>query len=328
LRAFDYVRPSFVFYSESYNRYRSKPGARVFDAHVNSRGFNDVERTVERPPGVAFRAVAIGDSFVAGVVPQRANFLRLLESSLAAIAPTEIVNLGVAGTEPRDYLSLLVDEGLAYGPDLVLVAFYVGNDFETRARRPHEYSYVLTLARALWRMRGARTEFVSDGTSSEYDDDAPGMSRGRFMEIQVDRAWIFESGSTRLEEAASRAAGHLRRIRDLSRRKGADTLVVLVPDEAQVDPALQADLREGLPARQTALDFDRPTRVMDAALAAEGIARIDLLPAFRAEGARARLYRPQDTHWNLAGNRLAAAVLARALEDRVRRAQAARAGGR
>jgi hypothetical protein len=40
---------------------------------------------------------------------------------------------------------------------------------------------------------------------------------------------------------------------------------------------------------------------------------VDLLPAFRSAARTTRLYKPRDTHWNIAGNRLAAREIAAAV---------------
>jgi hypothetical protein len=44
-------------------------------------------------------------------------------------------------------------------------------------------------------------------------------------------------------------------------------------------------------------------------LARAGLQTIDLLPAFEEAGRGVRLYKPRDTHWNLAGNRVAAEAI-------------------
>ena len=49
----------------------------------------------------------------------------------------------------------------------------------------------------------------------------------------------------------------------------------------------------------------------------EAIPFLDLLPAFVEAGQRTRLYKPRDTHWNLAGNRLAAEVIAPIMRERI-----------
>src|SRR5688572_16641507 len=240
LRLFNAIRPTYVFYSDSYTRFRGQPGERRFDATLNSRGFNDIEHTVERPPNVGYRIVALGDSFAVGVVPQRDNFLTRLESLLSARQPVEVINMGVAGTEPGDYLSILADEGLAYGPDLVLVNFFIGNDFETRSARWHERSYLVTLARALWRL-GRSSEVVTlqnGGDRDVYSDDEPALHPDIFLEVQVDRTWVYERDSERFAAAVARAAELLGQIRGISRQAGADMLVTLIPDENQIDRAL------------------------------------------------------------------------------------------
>lgn len=314
LRVFNHFVPTFLFYSDSYNRFRGQPGAPHFDAVLNTRGFNDIDRPAAPPAGVR-RVLAIGDSFAVGVVPRAANYLTLLEQALGAV---EVVNMGVSGTAPADYLSLLVDEGLAAAPDLVLVGFYIGNDFEVRTRRLHEYSYVVTLVRALWRLATARSSAAPPGAAqASYDDAAPTMTRERFLEIQVDRAGLYELDDAALAARAEGAAAPLRQMRDLAQRAGAELLVVLIPDEIQVDPALAAEVARARGRAASAVDPRRPTRAIAGALDASGIAYFDLGPAFVAAARDSRLYKPQDTHWNLAGNRLAADLLAPALRTRL-----------
>lgn len=315
LRLFNAVRPHFLFYSDSYDRFRGLPGAPMFDSRLNARGFNDVNHSIERRPGTRQRIVALGDSFAVGVVPYSANYLTLLESELAPDGSVEVINMGMSATGPSDYRDILVREGLEFGPDVVLVSVFVGNDLEVRARRPHEYSYVAMLASGLWRLTREQTPApqVAAPGAGAYVDERPGFSRERFMEIEVDRAWIYEPASTRVAAAVARAATDLRSIREIASRARASIVVVLIPDEAQVDSALRSEIA-GLWSADVQLDFDQPQRLLSAALADDGIRVVDLLPVFRDAGA-VRLYKPFDTHWNLAGNRLAAQAIARVIRD-------------
>jgi lysophospholipase L1-like esterase len=310
LRIFNAVKPSFVFYADDYNRYRGRPGEPFFDAHFNSQGFNDVEHTVPRPAGVTKRILAIGDSFTVGVVPQHLNYLSQLRLALGADS-TEVINMGVAATEPRDYLAILASEGLKYKPDLVLVSVFVGNDFEQSARRPYEYSYVATLVRAAWRYAhaGPLPAAATATTVADYHDDEPTLGRDRFLEIEVDRSWVYEKGNARLRAATGRVVDSLRSMKSLAAGRGADFVVVLIPDEAQVNIALQDEVVRASGRAAKDLDFEQPNQILAAALEAERIRIIDLLPAFRDRGASMRLYKPQDTHWNIAGNALAAEAI-------------------
>ncbi len=322
LRLFNAVRPTYVFYSDSYSRFRGKPGERFFDATFNSHGFNDREHPLARPAGVGYRVVALGDSFAVGVVPRRDNFLTRLESLLSDGRRVDVINMGVSGTEPRDYLSLLADEGLAYRPDLVIVNLFIGNDLETRQPRWHERSYLATLARALWRLgRTPAITTLSTGNYTVYEDEAPGLELDAFLEVQVDRSWVYERDSARVTAAVARAAELAGRMRDLARREGSDLTVVLLPDETQVNADLRARVvaARGLPDGR--FDWQQPNRLLTQALAAERIEVLDLLPALADAARETRVYKPTDTHWNIAGNRVAAETIAGAL--RARAAQAA-----
>ncbi len=59
--------------------------------------------------------------------------------------------MGIIAIGPKDYLSLLVNEGLELNPDMVLLSFYIGNDFfnnyqssQERRLLKLENSYVLS----------------------------------------------------------------------------------------------------------------------------------------------------------------------------------------
>lgn len=319
LRLVNAVRPSFLFYDDSYGRYRGQPGAPFYDTRFNARGYNDVDHDPARPAGIARRIVAIGDSFVVGVVPYHGNYLTLVERDLSADARTEIIKLGIAGAGPADYLAMLVNEGLAFGPDLVMAHVFVGNDLEEPGRRLHEYSYTATLARALWQLRASgATIAATPGAGASYDDAQPTFPRARFLEIEVDRSWIY-SDATRVDAAVARVVDRLRAMQDVARRAGARFSVVIIPDEAQTQPDLQAEVRRAV-GEGTPLEFDRPNRVLTGALEAAGIPVLDLLPAFRQAGETTTLYKPSDTHWNLAGNRLAAETIAPYLRTRLSKA--------
>ncbi|MEZ5421131.1 MAG: hypothetical protein R2708_27860 [Vicinamibacterales bacterium] len=135
LRLFNYAVPTFLFSptptTATAAGLRALLRRRVQLARLQRRRA-DHRAAARRPRGRHRRLVR-----PVGVVPRRDNYLTLVEQALAADGPAEVVNLGVSGTEPRDYLSLLVDEGLGLDPDLVLVGFFVGNDFEVRRRQLH-----------------------------------------------------------------------------------------------------------------------------------------------------------------------------------------------
>jgi len=92
------------------------------DVQLNPLGFREPRLPSTKPPGTV-RIVALGDSFTQGYgVEEDQSWPRRLEVLLDARDPRphEVVNLGVPGANPRDYLSYLRDPGLAYRPDVVV----------------------------------------------------------------------------------------------------------------------------------------------------------------------------------------------------------------
>jgi SGNH hydrolase-like domain, acetyltransferase AlgX len=59
-----------------------------------------------------------------------------------------------------------------------------------------------------------------------------------------------------------------------------------------------------------------PNKRLVDTLQRQGIDYLDLLPEFVAASSRERLYRPNDTHWNIRGNTLAAELITRHLLQR------------
>jgi hypothetical protein len=85
---------------------------------------------------------------------------------------------------------------------------------------------------------------------------------------------------------------------------------MLIPDEYQVDPKQRRLVLKAMDVAEPELDLELPQRALRRRLDELGVEHLDLLPVFVEQGRRLRLYRPQDTHWNRAGNSLAAHQLA------------------
>ncbi len=87
----------------------------------NSRGFRDVERSVEKPPGTT-RILCCGDSFTWGWgIEQDEIYTTVLEQRYAdAGVAVEVLNAGVGGYSTDQLLLYLRDEGFSYSPDFVV----------------------------------------------------------------------------------------------------------------------------------------------------------------------------------------------------------------
>ncbi len=272
---------------------------------VNSQGYRDLERAVPKPEGVR-RAVCLGDSFTWGVNvlfddawPQR------LERGLARERGEtwEAVVLAEPGLNAVQHASRLASEGLAYGPDVVVLA-WVLNDSEdedaAEARRASDWveeaqrgpsvvdalldgSALLRLVRTRIRATVENRERIRN-FQSIYADDYPGWA------------------------AAQKA---LRTIGGLCRAEGVPLVVAIFPlfgnplDDAYPFAAEHAKVAQ---------------------VASESGAKVvDLLPQYR--GLRWDLLvvdGPRDEHPNEIAHRIAAQALVRAVDDVVPRSSPAR----
>jgi hypothetical protein len=117
---------------------------------------------------------------------------------------------------------------------------------------------------------------------------------------------LFTASDEELGAAVSRVTEDLTSICALARGASADCLVVLIPDETQVNGTLQTEVARSWGRSLEEIDFARPSRALANALEHAGVSALDLTPALQQAARSTRLYKPRDTHWNIAGNRLAA----------------------
>jgi hypothetical protein len=101
-------------------------------APTNSRGYRDLEHVVAKPAGVR-RLVSLGDSFAWGAsVEFDDTYAQRAERALNRRRPGEhweVIQLAQPGMNTVEQASQLVEEGMAYGPDVVVLG-YVLNDSE------------------------------------------------------------------------------------------------------------------------------------------------------------------------------------------------------
>lgn len=100
----------------------------------NSLGMHDTEHTLEKAPHT-FRILMLGDSFVHAVqVGETATSHQVLEDHLNEKMPgsqphIEVLSSGVVNWGTNQELLYYREQGRHFQPDLVLLMFYIGNDF-------------------------------------------------------------------------------------------------------------------------------------------------------------------------------------------------------
>jgi len=309
LRLYHHFNPVFVFKSKSYNRFRPKPFSHDYNFRLNSRGFKDIEFSEEKAPDT-YRILGIGDSFVYGVVPYEHNFLTLLEEKLNREGkPCEILNMGIICTGVDSYASLLINEGVSLNPDVVMCFFFTGNDF-TDKREGVEGLYTVAFFKYLFKIMPKVRSVVATGPG-EYRDDFPTHDFDTYYNnIERPRSWIFLAGNKYFSKYLYYAVSYLRVMKGICEENNIAFLVVIVPDEMQVDEALQRRvIADAEHAKEDDYDFMFPNKTLCSALERFNIDYLDLTSQFILAAKKEKLYKPNDTHWNIAGNKLAADLI-------------------
>lgn len=311
LRVYQYFNKSFIFYSNSYNRFRGQPYINDYsDFHLNSRGFKDKE-FADKQENV-YRIIGIGDSFTFGVVPYRYNYLTLLGSQLREDHyNVEVLNMGIPSIGPIEYLSLFVNEGLELKPDMLLLMFYIGNDFNDchRVKKLYEYSYVTTFINYLITL-GTKYEGNNINGAGDYYNDNPTIEKEAYLKIMEGRFFIYFKGNETFLKLNDAALHYLAAINDICVKKHIKFIVVIAPDEFQINDSLQAEVFKSFYPKldKQKWDITLPTKLLTEGLDELGIKYINLYPYFK-ENSSERLYKPQDSHWNIAGNQLSANII-------------------
>lgn len=330
-----------------------RPYTLAYGYVLNSRSLRTSEYTEAKPAGV-HRVLAFGDSFTwaSGGLPHQQHWPTILEQELntTSEAPVEVLRFGVPATGTAFQFRMWLLEGSRLQADTVVVAFFVGNDFLDHqtmmvdsdlqptswrprvAKRSYLVRLVLNLRRALLGVEGGG----GNRSAKDIGGDATGQQRGgyeipgyerrekfkkpklsmeKFFTIEKRRmALCLESKRPQFEEMLGHASTVLFRFRDEVEATGARFVVMIIPDEYQVSPAVAPEVLSRTGRSIDQYDLELPQRRLVEVLEGEGIEVLDLLRVFQQRGTTAELYGARDTHWNHDGNRLAAEELAAFLQ--------------
>lgn len=308
-RVYNSFNPLFIFYDNSYNRFRGKPFADDWDFKLNSQGFKDVE--FPRQNNQKYRILGVGDSFAYGIVPYKNNYLTLLESQFQEESiNVEVFNMGIPSIGPKEYLSLLMREGFEYHPDMVLLSFYIGNDFidSYKSRKWYTYSYVASFIHYILALQRKYEGRIIHGKGI-YCDDCPNLDEAAYLEMEKERSFIFSTEITDFVPMFDAAVDSLKQIQDICKKRGIQFVVVIIPDEIQINSLLQTEVKKQLLVQEGTWNITLPNERLAKKLKDMGVDHLDLYPYFMKEAQAKQLYRPQDTHWNIAGNQFAANLI-------------------
>ena len=315
------------------------PYGRYMGATLNGAGHLD-EEFGPRVPGRA-RVLVIGDSFSSGPVPYTHHYTAVAERELGDV---EVLNVGVPRVGPDEYLVLYRDEGAALDPDLVVIAFFVGNDVHDahlrRARNSlarrcfdRRLSLLLQVPGRLRRL-GAQNLPSVHAAGSVFEPlsiaeaersmpflldptyEVPSFSESAYRKIAWGRAGYLERAERSEFEDAFAPLLELRAMAEPR-----PMAILVLPDEYQVEDDVWERACEDL--GHVPADRDRPQRELARLCEAAGVPWLDTLPALRAvepmSDGRRHLYHLRDTHLNARGNMVVGRQLARFVREHLPR---------
>ena len=313
---------------------------------TNSTGFHDVEHAIGKPQNV-YRILVLGDSYIEALqVPIEQGFTQRLRHELETRLTgkrIEVINLGVSGTGPPQYYRILEQKGLAYTPDLVIMAVLPDNDFRDSLlglsgvvfkpyysiRSDGTLEYIrpnLSGLGAQYRSLLRRSAFlhlirkaIISGSMERWLGNigllAPAGGVG--LDVVHDRIpldWFVyvDHPPDPWPEAYRVTLRMIGESNGLAAKNGAAFLVMLLASTASVEARWEEALRSYEGAEHLQWDFQRPYREIVHVGKEAGFETINLLEPFRADflaTGRSSSW-PHDGHWNTTGHRLAAEVVA------------------
>jgi lysophospholipase L1-like esterase len=318
---------------------------------INRLGFRDRERTEEKPGGTR-RIIVLGDSITEALqVPLDESFPAVLEARLAGgRVPVEVLNLGVSATGTGQQYLLFREQGRRYAPDVVVLAFFMGNDYRNNSRALNgdpalPYPEIGPDGRVARDGAGLPRFTAPRATGPVRQLLREHLASYRFFAARVRAMSPLTAGMPRVLTARQANAdasagtdddtsdGHYRRtpsaawreamdvtfdlLGDLDRevrRARAALFVVIIPAPWEISAAWQ---RRHPAATGPGWDITRPERLLLEALAARRIPVVSARDTLRAEtDGGHEVFFAQDGHLNARGHRAVGETLAATLRER------------
>ena len=325
---------------------------------VNSEGLRDREHTKAKPPNT-LRVAVLGDSFTEAIhVPVEQTYWSKLERKLGNCQAVkgrknvEVINFGVQGYSTAQELIMLRKKVWDYSPDIVILAFFIGNDvinnspkleydryrpffaydasgklvpdmsFRNLApidRNERAVSFVDRMPSLIVnnsRILQVIKKVDLDWKKRELSEDFTNLSTQNFKEPQ-DAAW---------QEAWRVTEGLIVTMWNEVVQKNADFLVVTIGDPMQVRP--EAQERKKFMTKNNIQDLFYPERRLEKLGLREGFPVLNLSEQFQDYTDKYQVcahgfenYVPCAGHWNELGHRLASILINRNLCQNLKQSQ-------
>ena len=311
---------------------------------ANQFGFNARDYPLQKTPGV-FRILVIGDSFNwAG--GREGNYTALLERMFEhrdGAHRIDVINAGYPGTHTGEELAMLKKYGIQYNPDLVVLGFFMGNDFVdadpdrkrivvndllidiSKRRELRVLGYPIIPQSRLLLFTKQKYRIYEEGKKAARENrdqqKQPGtFSEETYLDVERGRLEFFNLSYLRERRFQPKIDYILQSISEMNallKSRNIKLVVAIYPDEFQISENLLQAVLDKFKLRREDYDLNPGQSLLKPFLDSEGIPFIDFTDRFRAEGKKRDLYLLRDTHWNSAGNQLAADILFEDLSRRI-----------
>jgi hypothetical protein len=305
---------------------------------INKLGLRDDDDQFpkEKPAGEK-RVLFLGDSFLYGAYLHQEETLPKATEKLLETPHVRATALCLPGWSTKHERMAFVLQGAAIQPDVVVLCFFVGNDMtenlpnddialdgkheiHVNVRAPRRLHMRILECSKLFRLWES-TRLYDRIAHTQSDPNKPSLTEVAYWKIEHLRfeQWHKEAwkDSPVMVEAWARTTDYFKQLVETVRGAGAKLAVIIIPDEVQVDARKRATVCQKFELDEKEYDLDQPQRGVKELCERENVPCVDVLPAFREQGAQGGLYLDLDTHWNAKGHALAASLLAPVLEKLV-----------
>jgi len=285
------------------------------------------------------RILALGDSFSVYLRDKKQNYNNFLLEKLIASGHNdiEIVNAGMEAMGPGYYWHVMNNLGDLFKPDLIIVGFFVGNDFEEADFSVFIGNFIIEPKNLYkryikydqfrhWRLyrliknkysRYRDAQLKKEEAKSQPAQEVGTFSQETFLDVEQTRSWIFDKNKQELLNQRWRGCSEIiLNMKDWCDRRKITLVIAILPEQFQVDQALrQAVFAKYHHITAQNLDLSYPNNLIVDFCRSHNIPCLDMLGPFQEQGKTRPLYSVRDSHWNAAGNRLAADLLFAYLEE-------------
>ncbi len=265
---------------------------------------------------------------------------RLWEIEAAYLEPDLVVHAFCTVNDYQDDFALKTKQGRDVGMEIGAKTTFGGSIWRTL----YKTSAFVRMVYNMFKLQGveqtaddlpsakkAPDKYARGGFAVEtkpFDPEQASYTEPMYLTVNKEfLGWLHEDVREIFEQQAADAHASLKALYQAVEQGGAELLVVIIPGEHQVDRELFQKVANAMGQPTDQFDIDLPQQTLRSMLEDEGIPYIDLLDTFReAHSGPNSLYILRDTHWNPAGNALAASTIEPVLERIIARDVAADMG--